>query len=117
MQSLCLISTANKQLLLIHVSITIDPEWDLQGMFTFGFASFIVFGLITDYASTVMKVRLNKMLPENERFSWWARNYSAVSNKYREFHPNSHLPDLARYSGWICIFLFVVGVLSSLFLT
>lgn len=82
-------------------------------MFVYGIVVFLIFGLVTDVASTVMKTQVNDKLPEGERFSWWARNYSAVGRKYREFYPDSLLPDLARYSGWVCLFLLVAAVLSS----
>lgn len=86
-------------------------------MLIFGIVVFIICGLITDGTSTVMKIYVNEKLPDNERFSWWARNYSAISEKYREFYPDSLLPYLARYSGWACIFLFVAAILSSFFQT
>jgi hypothetical protein len=81
----------------------------------FVIVAFIAFGLITDGTATIMKIRINEKLPQGERFSWWARNYSAVGQKYRELFPNSLLPDISRYSGWICVLLFVASIMASLF--
>jgi len=84
-------------------------------MFVFGIVAFLIFGLVTDATSTMMKMQVNDKLPEAERFSWWARNYSTIGRKYPEVYPDSLLPDLARYSGWVCIFLLAAAVLSSFF--
>jgi len=83
-------------------------------MFLYGIVAFLVFGVVSNVSSAVMKIRVNERLPGSERFSWWSRNYSTVGRKYREFHPGSRLPDLARYSGWVCVFLLAAAIISSL---
>ena len=82
-------------------------------MFIYGIIAFLIFGVATSAASTVMKIQVNDRVSEGERFSWWSRNYTEVGRKYRELFPGSPLPDIARYSGWICVLLFAAGGLSS----
>jgi hypothetical protein len=84
-------------------------------MFIYGIAAFLIFGVVTNASSTVMQMRVNDRVPEDERFSWWSRNYADVGRKYRELFPESPLPDIARYSGWICLLLLAAGVLISFF--
>lgn len=83
-------------------------------MFIYGVIAFLIFGVVTSTASTVMQLRINDRVPEDERFSWWSRNYAEVGRKYREFFPNSPLPDIARYSGWMCLLLLAAGVFNSI---
>ena len=84
-------------------------------MFIYGIVVFLIFGAATSAASAVMKIQVNDRVPEDERFSWWSRNYTDVGRKYRELFPGSPLPDIARYSGWICLLLLAAGVLNSFF--
>jgi hypothetical protein len=83
-------------------------------MFVYGVIAFLVFGVVTSAASTVMQIRVNDRVPKDERFSWWSRNYAEVGRKHRELFPDSPLPDIARYSGWVCLLLLAIGVLNSL---
>ena len=83
-------------------------------MFMYGIIAFLIFGVVTSTASTVMKMQVNDRVSEDERFSWWSRNYAEVGRKHRELFPDSPLPDIARYSGWICLLLLAAGVLVSL---
>jgi hypothetical protein len=55
-----------------------------------------------------MKLRVNDTLQQSERFSWWNRDARAISRKYREFFPDSYLPDVERYSFWLFLALFAV---------
>jgi hypothetical protein len=84
-------------------------------MFIYGIVAFLIFGVVTSASSTVMKMRVNDRVPEDERFSWWSRNYADVGRKYRQLFPDSVLPDIARYSGWISLLLLAAGVLNSFF--
>jgi len=83
-------------------------------MFMYGIIAFLIFGVVTNTASTVMKMQVNDRVSEDERFSWWSRNYAEVGRKHRELFPDSPLPDIARYSGWVCLLLLAAGVLVSL---
>lgn len=65
--------------------------------------------------STWMKIRVNDELPENRQLSWWSRNYREVERVYREQHPDSIVPDLTRYGGYLVIALFVAMILVSIF--
>jgi hypothetical protein len=82
-------------------------------MFVLGIIAFLIFGVVSSTASTVMKMHVNDRVSEDERFSWWSRNYADVGRKYREFFPDSPLADIARYSGWMCLLLLAVGVVVS----
>jgi hypothetical protein len=84
-------------------------------MFIYGIVVFLIFAVATSAASTVMKIQVNDRVLKDERFSWWSRDFTEVGRKYREFFPGSPLPDIAQYSGWICVLLFAAGVLSSFF--
>jgi hypothetical protein len=84
-------------------------------MFIYGIIVFLIFGVVTSASSTVMKMRVNDRVPEDAQFSWWSRNYADVGRKYRELFPDSPLPDIARYSGWICLLVLAAGVLKSFF--
>jgi hypothetical protein len=83
-------------------------------MFIYGIIAFLIFGAVSSTASTVMKMHVNDRVSEDERFSWWSRNYAEVGRKHRDLFPDSLLPDIARYSGWICLLLLAAGVLVSL---
>jgi hypothetical protein len=61
--------------------------------------------------STWMKIRVNEELPEDRRLSWWSRNYRQVERIYREQHPDSIVPDLTRYGGYLTLALFAAIVL------
>ena len=52
-------------------------------------------------ANFSMKIRVNGRLPEQERFSWWSRNFWAVARKYAEFYPESDLPMVGQFSFWV----------------
>ena len=58
-------------------------------------------------------MQVNDRVSEDERFSWWSRNYAEVGRKYQELFPDSPLPDIAGYSGWICLLVLAVGVVVS----
>ena len=83
-------------------------------MFVYGVIAFLIFGVVTNAASTVMKIQVNDRVSEDERFSWWAHNYAEVGRKHRELFPGSPLPAIARCSGWICLLLLAAGVFISI---
>lgn len=67
--------------------------------------------------AVVMRVRVNRTLPESERFSGWRRDAGAVSRRYRELFPNSYLPDLERYSFWLVVVMLLVWLIDALWKT
>ena len=75
---------------------------------------FIAFGLANVVSGTVMKLEVNARVSKGERFTWWSRNDSDVARKYRALFPGSQLPNISRYTGWVCLALIVVMVLGSL---
>ena len=83
-------------------------------MLIFEVAVLIVLGVINTAASAAMKMQVNARIPEDERLSWWSRDFSEVGRRYREIFPRSPLPNIARYSGWICLVLVAAIVFGSL---
>lgn len=75
---------------------------------------FVLSMLVNNYADTVMKIRINRRLPAEERFSWWSRNSWKVARKYGEFCPDSYLPLIARCSFWLCASLLAGLLLVTL---
>ncbi len=64
--------------------------------------------------STWMKIRVNEELPEDRQLSWWSRNYRQVERIYREQHPDSIVPDLTRYGGYLALALFAAIILVGI---
>ena len=69
--------------------------------------------MVTNIADIAMKLEINDELPSEEKFSWWNRNYWAVERKYREFHPKSYLPSVARWCFWLVVAMFVMWGIAS----
>jgi len=69
----------------------------------------VVFGIVTDGLSIWMKTRVNEELPEGSRLSWWSRDYRQINQSYGKLHPDSILPDLNGWCGYLVLAL--VGVL------
>lgn len=74
---------------------------------------FAILAVVSNATAVTMKVRLNEILPEGERFSWWNRDGRAVSRKYQELFPDSYLPYIDRYSFWIIVALLGAAVMVS----
>jgi hypothetical protein len=70
--------------------------------------------VVVNASDMVMKLRVNRTLQENERFSWWNRDARAVSRKYRELFPESYLPDTERYSFWLFLVMLAAWAIPSL---
>jgi hypothetical protein len=75
---------------------------------------FLVLGIPLDVLSIWMKMRVNEELPEDQRLSWWSRNYRQVERIYGEQHPDSVLPDLSRYVGYLVMALFAAFILVGI---
>lgn len=75
-----------------------------------------IFALVVplDVLSIWMKMRVNKELPEEERLSWRSRNYWKVEDIYSEQHPDSVLPKISRYGGFLILALLIVTFLLSI---
>jgi hypothetical protein len=71
----------------------------------------LALGIPLDVLSIWMKIRVNEALPEDRRLSWWSRNYRQVERIYGEQHPESVLPDLSRYAGYLVMALFAALIL------
>jgi hypothetical protein len=69
--------------------------------------------VVTNIADIAMKLEINGELPPEEKFSWWSRNYWGVERRYREFHPESYLPSVARWSFWLFVALFAMWGIAS----
>jgi hypothetical protein len=70
-------------------------------------------GVISDVATVSMKRRINQGLSEGSRLTWWSRNYAEVNRMYRESYPESRLPDIAQYCGYVAGAFFAALVLSA----
>ena len=81
----------------------------LLGGGTYWISTLVLAGLLTNAAWLLIKIRVNQRLPDQERFSYWKRDYSSVARKYRELYPDSRLPAIAR--SIFAIFLILFGVL------
>jgi hypothetical protein len=60
-----------------------------------------------------MKIRVNEQRVEGQQLSWWSRNFREVNRMYREQYPNSILPTLDRYLGYVLYALFAGAVLTG----
>jgi hypothetical protein len=74
----------------------------------------LALGIPLDVLSIWMKIRVNEALPEDRRLSWWSRNYRQVERIYGEQHPESVLPDLSRYAGYLVMALFAALILVGI---
>ncbi len=83
-------------------------------MFLVLFIVIAALGIPLNVIATVMHFRVNSVLPEGRRISWWARNFREVNRAYRQYFPDSVLPDIDQYGGYavwgLLAALIVVGV-------
>jgi hypothetical protein len=78
------------------------------------FLCIFALGVPLDVLSIWMKMHVNKELPEEERLSWWSRNYWKVEDIYSEQHPDSVLPKISRYGGFLILALLAAAFLLGL---
>jgi hypothetical protein len=78
------------------------------------FICIFALGIPLDVLSIWMKMRVNKELPEGERLCWRSRNYRKVEDTYSEQHPDSILPKVSRYGGFIILALLIAAFLLSI---
>jgi hypothetical protein len=83
-------------------------------MFVASLVCFLVLGISLDVLSIWMKMRVNEALPQDRHLTWWSRNYRQVERIYGEQHPDSVLPDLSRYGGYLTMALFVAMILVGI---
>lgn len=80
------------------------------------FMSLVVLGIINNAISATMKFRVNARRFDDQKLSWWSRDFREVNRAYREHYPASVLPGVDRYSYYLLLALFValllIGVLS-----
>jgi hypothetical protein len=76
--------------------------------------AFAVVAVVNTISSTLVKINVNSMLPEDRQFSWWSRSTSGLIKKHRELFPKSRLADVSEYSGWAGVLLFAFIVLDAL---
>jgi hypothetical protein len=75
---------------------------------------FLIVGIATDFLSVWMKMQVNQQLPEDQRLSWWSRNYRQVNKLYGTQNPDSILPDLNRGGTVVVIALFAAMIVTSI---
>src|SRR5580698_8687307 len=83
-------------------------------MFIFLLVSLVITGVAMDVVFIFMMGEVNDRLPEGSRLSWWSHDFRRVNRTYREFFPDSNLPDLSQYGGYIVLALFFAMILSSI---
>lgn len=68
----------------------------------------VAFGVVAIAAvvfAAMVKLQVNRMLPEDQRFPWWSRATSSVFAMHRELFPDSLLSSIAMGSFWLAILL------------
>jgi len=70
-------------------------------MFGFFFLILVLMALASTYSILVMRIRLTKRLPLENRFTWWMRGSDEVGQAYQELFPGSYLPAIVRYVFWL----------------
>ena len=74
----------------------------------------LVLATIINVISITMKIRVNAKRFDDEKLSWWSRDFRAVNRAYREYYPDSLLPDIDQYSYYVLLALFVAMLLIGL---
>jgi hypothetical protein len=78
-------------------------------------AAFVVVAIAALVFAAMVKLQVNRMLPEDQRFPWWSRATSSVYAMHRELFPDSLLADIALGSFWLAILLLGVMVYNLVF--
>jgi hypothetical protein len=84
----------------------------MSGYLIVGIAILIV---ISNAIAVTMKLRVNSMRPEDQRLSWWARDFREVNRAYREYYPASALSEIDHYAFYFLLVAFAAFVLTSIF--
>jgi hypothetical protein len=74
-------------------------------------------GVVDTAMSMWMMSEVNERLPEGRKLAWWRRDnyWGRVNQAYREYFPDSILPDLENYFAFAVIVLIVLLVLVSFY--
>jgi hypothetical protein len=83
-------------------------------MVIFLLISLVITGIVIDVVFSFMMGEVNDRLPEGNKLSWWSHDFGRVNRAYREFFPDSNLPDVSQYGRYIALALFFAIVLSSI---
>jgi hypothetical protein len=75
---------------------------------------FVVAGIALDGINVWMKLRVNEALPKDQRLSWWSRDYRRINKFYEGQRPDSVLPDVSRFGGYLVLALFVATFAVSM---
>lgn len=78
------------------------------------FAALAICLIVSFVLSIVIKIQVNRKLPEDERFSWWSRGRFGVYGMHRELFPGSLLADIAQGSFWLGLLLLAAIVVSEI---
>jgi hypothetical protein len=71
--------------------------------------AFVVFGVINNAILVRMKTRINSLT--GDKVSWWQKDFYL---RYGQISPESVLPAIARFSGWLCMGLVIAMIYFSL---
>jgi hypothetical protein len=63
-----------------------------------------------------MKLQVNSLLPEGQKFSWWYQNSWRVAKKHRELYPDSLLWLISLASYFVVLGLVVGLVVITIFI-
>lgn len=74
----------------------------------------LVLGLVSNAIFVTMKIRVNATRPDDQKLSWWSSGFREVNRAYREYDPDSVMPDLDQYGAYVLYALFAAMVLVSM---
>jgi hypothetical protein len=80
------------------------------------FTILIVSAIACNSAAIRMKMQVNSLLPEDQKFSWWYQNSWRVAKKHRELYPGSLLWLISRASCFVVLGLMLGLVAITLFI-
>jgi hypothetical protein len=77
----------------------------------------VAIGLVDTAMSMWMMSQVNERLPEGRKLAWWRRDnyWGTVNRAYREYFPDSILPNLESYFAVGVIVLIILLVLVSFY--
>ena len=70
----------------------------------------LVVAVINNIISIIMKIRVNASRSDDQKLSWWSRDFREVNRAYQEYDPDSVMPDLDKYGTYV-LFAFLAAIL------
>ena len=73
--------------------------------------AFVGFAVLNNAVLVAMKIRIYRSPGTISKVSWWQKDFYA---RFEQISPESVLPAIARFSGWMCIGLLIAMIYFSL---